>query len=174
MIPMLKLSSTILNQPVLSLRSGGQIATTSAVLVNPNNLSIAGLYCTQPRDKKLSILLPDDIREWVPQGFAVDDHDSLTDPDDLIRLKETIAINYQLIGKPVYSKSKRRIGKVTDYALEDTTYRIQKLYVGQTIVKNLSGTGLVVDRNQIIELNDRRVIITDPLQGVPQTAPVAA
>lgn len=172
---MLKLSSTITDQPVLSLRSGGPIAVTTGPIINPNNLKIVGFYCKQSaRDKQTQILLTEDIREWVPQGFAVNDHDSLSPPEDLVRLKQILAINFQLIGKSVYTQNKRRVGKVNDFALDDASFLIAKLYIGQSIVRNLSGNGLAVDRNQIVEINDKRIIIRDPLQGVPQTATAAA
>lgn len=172
---MLKLSSSLVNQTVLSLRTGGPIATVVAVLINPNNLSVAGLYCKQAaHDKEASILLPQDIREWIPQGFVVNDMDSLSAPEDLVRLKSIMNIDYQLIGKPVRSKSRERLGRVSDFAVDDSSLTIQKLYISQNIMKNLRGTGLSVDRNQVIELNDKRIIIRDPLQGIPQAAPVPA
>lgn len=168
---MLKLSATLMNQSVLSLRTGGPIAVVASVLINPNNLSIAGLYCKRtPRDKQLTILLPQDIREWIPQGFVVNDLDSLSPPEDLVRLKNIMDIDYQLMGKPVYTKNKHRLGKVSDFAVDDSSLTIQKLYISQSIVRNLSGTGFSVDRSQVIELNDKRIIIKDLLQGVPQTA----
>ncbi len=168
---MLKLSSSFIGVPVLSLRSGGPLATVAAAIIDPNNLAIVGFYCQEsPRDKHPKILLPQDIREWVPQGFAVDDHDALSHPEDLVRLKTAIAIGYDVIGKAVYTQSKARMGKINDYAIDDLSFKIQKLYIQQSIVKNLSGTGFAIDRSQIVEINDHRVIIRDPLQGVPQAA----
>lgn len=172
---MLKLSSALLNQPVLSLRSGAPIGIATAPVINPNNLAIVGLYCKESaRDKKPLVLLTQDIREWIPQGFAVDDHDSLAPPEDLVRLQSVLKINFTLLGKAVYTQNKQRLGKVSDFAVDDQSFMIQKLYVSQNIVKNLSGTGLSVDRNQIIEITDKRIVIRDPLQGVPHAATAAA
>jgi uncharacterized protein YrrD len=172
---MLKLSNSFEGIRVLSLRSGGPIATVVSAIINPNNLAIVGFHCLEsPRDKQTKVLLTQDIREWVPQGFAVNDHDALSVPADLVRLKSIMEINYQVIGKSVHTQSKTRMGKVSDYAFDDGSFRIQKIYVQQSIVKNISGTGFAVDRDQIVEINDRRVIIRDPLQGVPQTALASA
>src|SRR5690606_20965327 len=153
----------------------GPLATVVAAIINPNNLAIVGFHCKEsPRDTQTKILLTQDIREWVPQGFAVDDHDALSPPEDLVRLKSILAIGYEVIGKAVYTQSKTRMGKVTDYATDHLSFKIQKVYVQQSIVKSLSGTGFAVDRKQMVEINDRRVIIRDPLQGVPQTAMASA
>jgi uncharacterized protein YrrD len=172
---MLRLSTSFVGLPVLSLRSGGPLATVVAAIIDPNYLKIVGFYCRESsRDKTLSVLLVQDIREWVPQGFAVNDHDALSVPDDLVRLKTILNINYEVVGKAVYTQSKSRMGKVSDYAFDDSSFRIQKLYVQQSVVKNISGTGFAVDRGQIVETNNRRIIIRDPLRGVTQPAMASA
>lgn len=171
---MLKLSSAAINQPVLSLRTGGPVGTALQPIIDPNNLSIAGFYCRDAhRPKDTLVLLPQDIREWIPQGFAVNDYDVLTDPEDLIRLKKTMGIEFELLGKPVYAQNKRRLGKVNDYSIDVQSFQIQKLYVSQSILKNFTGAALIIDRNQIIEITSKRIIVRDPLQGVRQTAPSA-
>ncbi len=168
---MLKLSDAVLEQPILSLRTGGQIAIAHSPIINPNNLKIVGFYCQERgRGKEPSVLLVQDIREWIPQGFAVNDHEVLSLPADLIRLQPIMDIKFELTGKPVYTKHKKRLGKVNDYAVDTVSFTIQKLYVGQNILKNLTGASLSVDRGQIIEITNKHVIIKDPLQGVPQAA----
>ncbi len=173
---MLKLSDTIMNQPVLSLRTGGPIAVAYEPIINPNNLKIEGFYCQEAgrNNKNPLALLTQDIREWIPQGFAVNDHEDLSEPDDLLRLQPIMKLQFELLGKAVYTQNKKRLGKVADFALDVESFTVEKLYVGQNIVKNFSGTSLVVDKNQIVEITDKRIIIRDPLQGVPQAAMVSA
>lgn len=169
---MLQLSKSILNRPVLSLRSGGPVATTVGAVINPNNLKIEGLYCQDAEDrKKTLILLYQDIRDVLPQGLAVDDHDVLAEPSELVRLKSLINLRFQMLGKHVVTDSGQRMGKVVDYAVEVETMYIQKIYVAQSVFKNLAGGNLGVDRSQIIEISDKKIVIQDPLQGVPANVP---
>ena len=71
-------------------------------IINPNNLKIEGFYCVDRFDKKVSlILLYQDIREVIPQGIVVNDHEVLSQKDDIIRLKDLIDLHFNLIGKPV-------------------------------------------------------------------------
>ena len=79
-------------------------------------------------------------------------------------------IKFELIGKPVYTQEKKRLGRVNDYAVDADSFSIQKLYISQSIMKNLTGTGLSLDRNQIVEITNKRIVVRDPLQGVPQAA----
>jgi sporulation protein YlmC with PRC-barrel domain len=169
---MLQLSGSLLSKPVLSLRSGGPVARIVSPIFNPNNLKIEGFYCDDTIDKKRLVLLYQDIREFSQQGFIIDDHDVLAQPHELVRLKRLINLNFELLKKPVETTSKEKIGKVSDYAVETTTMYVQKLYVSRSIIRNLTGGGLSIDRSQIVEITNSRVIINDLLQGNP--SPVTA
>lgn len=157
----------------MSLRTGQQVATALEPIINPNNLKIEGFYCTDRFSKDELVLLYQDIRDTIPQGFVVDDHDVLTPPDELVRLKEIMEISFKLVGKPVVTVSKQRIGKVSDYATEMETMYIQKLYVSQNVFKSLTGGNLGIDRNQINEITDRKIIINELLKGTPAPAGLA-
>lgn len=172
---MLQFSSALLGKPVLSLRTGRPVATVLSAIINPNNLKIEGFYC-QDEDKKKRqlILLPQDIREFIGDGFVVDDHDVLADPEELVRLADILKLRFELIGKPVETISKQRVGKVGDYAVEINSLFIQKIYVSQSLLKSFTGGNLSVDRTQVNEITPKRVIINDPLNKatIPAAAPV--
>jgi sporulation protein YlmC with PRC-barrel domain len=168
---MLQLSASLLNKSILSLRTGMPIATITAPIFNPNNLKIEGFYCQDRFDKKELILLYQDIREMLPQGYVVNDHDVLVEPSDLIRLKDILEIGFELIGKQVETISKVKVGKVSDYAVETETMFVQKIYVSQSILKSLTGGSLSIDRSQINEITPRRIIINELLKTTPAAAP---
>ena len=170
---MLQLSASLFNRPVMSLRTGQPVATAIEPIINPNNLKIEGFWCTDRFDKKELVLLYQDIRDILPQGFIVDDHAVLADPDELVRLKDILSIGFKLIGKPVVTTSKQRVGKVSDYATEMETLYIQKLYVSQSMLKSFTGGNFGVDRSQINEITDKRIIINELLKGTPAAAGAA-
>ncbi len=168
---MLQLSKSLLNRPVLSLRTGGIVATAVSPIINPNNLKIEGFYCVDKFSKDPLILLAQDIRDMIPQGLVVNDHDVLTTADELVRLKDVLELNFQIMDKPVITVNKKRLGKINDYAADSESLFIQKLYVGQSLLKSLTGGQLSVDRNQIVEITNRKIVINDPLQGVKAGSP---
>lgn len=171
---MLQLSNAFANKNVMSLRTGTPVAQILRPIINPNNLKIEGFFCQDVYNKQELVLLYQDIRELLPQGFVIDDHDVLAQPSELVRLEELIKINFQLINMPVMTSSKEKIGKVADFATEVESMFIQKLYVSQSVFKSFTGGQLSVDRNQVIEINDRRILINDPLQGTPANAAAIA
>lgn len=172
---MLQLSKALINRPVMSLRTGGQVATATAPIINPNNLKIEGWYCIDRFSKEPLILLSQDVRDVINQGVVINDHEVLAPPDELIRLKPILELQFELLGKPVFTTSKRRIGKLNDYAVDMPSLYVKKLYVSQSIMKSLSGGSLSVDRDQVIEITERKVIIADPLQTTKvKTSPLTA
>jgi sporulation protein YlmC with PRC-barrel domain len=171
---MLQLSASLLNKSVMSLRTGSPIATIIGPIINPDNLKVEGFYCQDRFNKSQLILLSQDIRDILPQGFVVNDHDVLVEAEDLVRLKDVIALSFELTGKQVVTVSKKKIGKVSDYATETESMFIQKIYVAQSVLKSFTGGSLSVDRTQVQEITPRKVIISDLLETVPAQAPATA
>lgn len=170
---MLILSNSILNQPVMSLRTGRQVATAYATIINPDNLKIEGFYCEDSFNKKNQlILLYQDIRDVLPAGIVVDDYDVLSEPHELIRLQKIIELNFDVIGKMVETDHKKKLGKVSDYAVEPKSMLIKKIYVAQSLIKNITGGTLSVDRTQIVEITNKKIIIKDPLKPVKASTTV--
>jgi len=171
---MLQLSATLLNKSVFSLRTGQPVAYVTGPIINPNNLKIEGFYCQDSINKKQLILLYQDIREVLKEGFVVNDHDTLSEPQELVRLKDVLALQFELSGKQVETVSKQKIGKVSDYAVETETMFIQKIYVSQSLLKSFTGGSLSIDRGQIQEITNKNIIINDLLDDTRMAAPATA
>ncbi|HYH36102.1 MAG TPA: hypothetical protein VD706_01225 [Candidatus Saccharimonadales bacterium] len=168
---MLQLSAALINKSVLSLRTGAPIATVTAPIFNPDNLKIEGFYCKDRFDKKKDlVLLYQDIRDIMPEGYVVNDHEALTEPGELVRLKKILELNFELLGKQVVTTGKQKVGKVSDYATEMETMFVQKMYVSQSILKSFTGGSLSIDRNQINEITPRRIIINELVKNAPVPA----
>jgi uncharacterized protein YrrD len=158
----------------MSLRTGGQVATTLSAIINPNNLKVEGFYVQDNRSKQRLVLLYQDIRDIIGKGLVIDDHEVLTEPDELVRLKDVMKIDFELLGKQVVTVGKKRVGKVSDYAAETTTMYVQKIYVSQSIIKNFTGASLSIDRTQIVEITNKKIIIQDLEGKVTEEAPATA
>jgi hypothetical protein len=156
---MLRLSASLINQPVLSLRSGSRIATATEPIINPHNLKIVGWWCKAPAGKE-PVLLADNVREIMPSGLAVNDEADLSDPKDLVRHDDILKIRFQLLDKLVKTK-RHNLGKVSDYSYNDGLF-VQKLYVARSLVKVFSKEEtLLVDRTQILEVTDHYFLVRD-------------
>lgn len=168
---MLVLSGSIINKSVLSLRTGGVIATIQSFIINPNNLKVEALYCQDRLSKKKLVLLYQDIRNVISQGVIVNDHDVLSTPDILVRLQEIIKINFLLLEKPVVTINKEKVGRVKDFAIDSETFYVQKIYVGHSLLKSLKVGQLSIDRSQVIEVTDSKIVIQDLTKTVGINVP---
>ena len=149
----------MLNQPVMSLRTGSQIALAVEPVINPHNLKVMGWWC-KGTSGKLLVLLAEDIRELMPGGLAVNDEEALSAPEDLVRHKEILDIHFELMDKPVRTK-RQKIGKVTDYSYNEGMF-VQKLYVSKPLHKVFTTEDTaIIDRTQILEVTDHYILVRD-------------
>lgn len=158
---MLLLSTKLLNQSILSLRTGGEVGVAHAPIINPDSLKVLGFYCTDKFTGDELILLAQDIREHIARGFVVNDHEVLATPDDLIRLRDVLDLRFNPIGLTVVTNHKRTLGKVNDYAVDSQSLNIQKLYVAPRLLKSLTGSSLSIDRSQVVEVTEKRIVVKE-------------
>ena len=159
---MLKRANQIQTLDIASLHTSNVIDQTDEMIIDPNNLSVVGFYLSESPEK---ILLARDIRECNDKQAIIDSSDVFAEPDDLLRLKDTLDIKYRLVGAKAWTKSGKKLGTVTDYVIDDVSWMIQKLHVKQPLFSNLSNGTLIIDRRQVIEVTDDQVIVEDAILG---------
>jgi sporulation protein YlmC with PRC-barrel domain len=168
-VNMLQLSTIYYDRPILSLRSGGPVGHALSPLINPNNLKIEGWYATAHGERTSFILPAQEVRDMIKKGIVVNDHTSLTHTEDLVRLKKVIEHGFEIIGKQVYSENNKKVGKISNYAVDEESMLIKKLYVSVGITKSFKIQQLIIDRSQIVEINDSYITVRDAAVQVPAT-----
>ena len=158
---MLRMIGEFADVVVLSIRTGDVVGKVTAPIIQPEGLNVAGFFVKPLREREDKVLVASDVREIGLGGLIIDDEEKLMDKDDLIRLKDVIKIDYKIIGKKVQTDKGRKIGKAQDYAVDDLTWEIQKIYAGRSILSDLTSTGVVIDRKQITEVTDKKIIVND-------------
>lgn len=167
---MLKLSNTLINVPVMSLRTGSPIGMATTMIINPNNLKIEGWYVQDKFSGKKLVLVTSELRDLSDQGIIVNDHEVLAEASELVRLKPIIDISFELIGKQVVSQSGKKYGKVSDFAAETESLLVKKIYASQSIIKSFAGGSTSIDRTQIVEITNTQIIIEDAFEKANETA----
>ena len=154
---MLIRSTRLTDFPVLSLHIGGRIARVVAPIVDPHDLKIIAYRVDGP----LVGLPTSSIREHSPIGFIVDSSDELVAADDIVRVRDVLALHFDLIGLKVVSRKGTKLGKVIDYTADADSGLIQQLIVQRPIFKALIDPELTISRSQIHEVTDYEVIVKD-------------
>lgn len=160
---MLILGSRLLNTPVMSLQTGTRLATTEKPVIDPSNLRVLAYEIQGPLlSDHPSFVRTNDIREYGRLGMIIDSNDELIGLNDVINIKKVHSLNFNLIGLNVIDEHKRKLGKVDDYTLDTGDFLIQQLNVRRGFLKGLTDTGFLVNRTQIIEINNTTIVIKAP------------
>ncbi len=166
---MLLSSTRLIDTPVMSLQTGGQLARTKSPVIDPRNLTILAYELAGPLlNEHPSFLRIIDVRELSNLGLIVDSSDEFIGLDDVIKIKEVYEFHFEIIGKNVIDEQKHRLGKVTGYSLEPETFTIVQLNVKRPLLKSFTDTELIIHRSQIVEVDDITITIkNDERQHVP-------
>ncbi len=164
----------MLNQPVMSLQTGQPLAKIDSPIINPNNLKIVAFYVSGPMvDFNPAVLFAEDIREFGDMGAIVDSSDNIMSPEGMVRLNEVINYHFQLPGILVVDENKRKLGKVESYVIDPDNLQIQQLYLKPSLAKSLSVAHLTVARDQIVEVDNNKIVVKTPTAKEGVAAQVA-
>jgi sporulation protein YlmC with PRC-barrel domain len=153
----------MLNTPVMSLQTGTELARIDQPIIDPHNLKIMAFYVHGMRlDFEPAILFTDDIRELGNMGAIVDSTDNIMPPDGLVRLQQLIAYNFKLDGIRVIDDHKHKLGRVENYTINPDTFEVQQLYLKPTFSKQFSLASLTIDRSQIINIDNQKIVVRAP------------
>ncbi len=153
----------MLNQPVMSLQTGQPLAKIDSPIINPNNLKIVAFYVSGPMvDFSPAVLFAEDIREFGDMGAIVDSSDNIMSPEGMVRLNEIVNYRFELPGILVVDEQKRKLGKVESYIITPDDLQIQQLYLKPSLAKSLSVAHLTISRDQIIEVDNNKIVVKIP------------
>lgn len=160
---MLILGSRLIHSPVMSLQTGTRLAHTVKPVIDPGNLHILAYEVDgQLLTEKPSFIRTKDIREYGRLGMIIDSNDELIGLEDVIQIQKIYALQFPLIGIQVIDEHRRKLGKVDDYTLDTGDFIIQQLNVRRGFIRGITDTGLLINRSQILEINNTSIIVKAP------------
>ena len=159
---MLVYNSQLIGTPILSVQASGPIAQITSPIVNPDNLKILAFKLDGPIINTTNYILDvKSVREYSHLGMVIDDNDELVGPEDVVKIKEVLDLNFNLIGLKVETKKGTKLGHITDFTLTSEDFTIQQIVVKRPIVKAIIDPELIIHRREIVEITDYKVIVKD-------------
>jgi len=144
----------------MSLQTGGKLGHTSRPIIDPANLHIIAYEVDGPLlAQRPSFLRTADIRELGRLGMIIDSSDELVGLEDVLKIEKLYKLGFPLTGMSVVDEHKHRLGKVTDYTVDTLQFVIQQIHVTKGFFAGLADTGNLIHRSQIIEINDKAIIV---------------
>lgn len=166
---MLFSAKSLLNYPILSLHVGAEIGRTAEIILDPAKLKIVGFF-VDAAEEQGDILEADDIRELAPSGMIVDSEGVFVNGEDIVRLRDVLALQFSLFGLKVETKAGTRLGKIEDYIVETEGYKVMQLVVKRPILKAVMDPELIIPRSEIIEVTDTKIIVRDEEEKIRKRA----
>lgn len=157
---MLLLGSRLIGTPIMGLQTGTRLAVTKLPIIDPSNLKIVAYEVDGPMIvERPSMIRIADVRELSNVGMIIDSNDEFIGVDDVVSIQKLYKLNFRLLGLIVIDETKHKLGKIEDYSIDTDSFIIQQLQVRQGLLKSLANTELLIHRSQIIEINDRNIIV---------------
>jgi uncharacterized protein YrrD len=157
---MLIQGSRLIRIPILSLQTGTKLALTKKPIIDPGNLKILAYEIDgEMLSQKPSFIMINDVRELSDIGMIVDSSDEFIGINDVIVIRKIRNLNFNIVGMTVINENHKKLGKVIDYSLDTDSFIIQQLNVAPGMLKSLSKTDFLINRTQIIEINDHAIIV---------------
>lgn len=157
---MLLPDSRLINVPVMSLQTGGELARTARPIIDPRNLTIVAFELTGDHlDQSPSLLRIDDIREVSSLGLIVDSSDEFIGVDDVIKIKQIYTYDFRLVDLPVFDTHRHKLGSVSGFTYETDGFVLQQLNVKRPFLLSFSDTEKLVHRSQIVSVRDDAIVV---------------
>lgn len=158
---MLKLISSFLNIPVISIYNSSKIGFVTEYIIDPESGKVVGVIAGKYGVfvKKNLVISGVDIREISLKALVVDSEESLVKQKEIMEIDKIIKSGKKVMKAKVYSQSEKYLGKVYDY-LVDEFFFIKKLYIYPPFL-NVFENQLIISRKNIIEIRKNGIIIND-------------
>ncbi|MBO4855073.1 PRC-barrel domain-containing protein [Candidatus Saccharibacteria bacterium] len=160
---MLLVGSKMIDFPVLSLHVGGEIARTKRAIIDPEDLKIIAYTVDGPvvhNDPEVGNILDlTDVREMSDQGLIVNSADVFTTQEDVVKLDEIMSLEFDLVGLKVVDQKGKKLGKIIDYTIDSGSFTVYQLIVQRPVMSSFLDPQLTINRSQIVEIDDFKVVI---------------
>lgn len=158
---MLVANSKLLGLSVLSVQTGAPVGFIADSIVDPNTLQIIAFSLSSGLVREAKYLDTRSIREYSSLGLIIDNIDELVAPDDVVKLSQILALNFNLLNLKVETKKSSKLGHVLDFTVSPDNYSISQIIVKRPFIKSFNDPTLVISRQEIVEITDYKIIVKD-------------
>lgn len=154
---------SVIGAPVVSLRTSQPLGVITEPIINPYTLKVVAFYVDGPMVQyDPAVIFTEDIRALDRRGVLIDSAENIMSPVDMVRLNEVIAYDFHLVKLLVVDNHKQKLGHVGTYIVDSHSFNIMQIVVQPRFWKSLSVTELTISRNQIIEIDDKKIVVKAP------------
>ncbi len=157
---MQKLASEFEKIIIISKNERTVLGSLKDVIINPDNGDMVGIVCHVPGLKKEMVANSSDITGVGTNFIMIGSVDNVAEKDEIIRLKEVLDKEIELIGSKVVDEDGRNLGKLRDYSVNLKTLRLERLYVTSVSFVKLIAKDLLIPSKDIIKIEKGKITVS--------------
>jgi sporulation protein YlmC with PRC-barrel domain len=165
---MVKLITDIIDAQVLLFQEKAHVGPVRDVIIAPVDGSFLGVMIFDPIDRMTKVVPASEIKGSGKDFLLIKDYSSLTEPDDVVRIKAALEINPKIIGARVETKSGQYIGKVNNATINFKLMCLERLYVSPASLLEFLAKDLIISAKNIVEIQKDKIIVSDTYATVKE------
>jgi sporulation protein YlmC with PRC-barrel domain len=158
---MVKLISELQGAQIILFQENAKVGEVQEVVISPDDGAFLGITLIDPIEKKPKVIPAIEIKGFGSGLVLVKGLESLTEFDDVIKVKKALELGAKIIGERVETESGQNLGKVTDATINFELVALEKLYVSANPLLSFIAKDLLVPAKKIVEIQKKKIIVTD-------------
>lgn len=152
-MPSLVLASSMLRLPVGTLQPPVRIGRVKDVVIDPKGGAFLGVTVSTSLLKPPLFTTAADIIAVDRGGLVIKSEESLVEINEIVRAKEAIRQGVRVIGLPVVTQSRKRVGRVSDLAIDLEGERVAKYYVHSWLSER------IIPSTNVVKITRKELVI---------------
>lgn len=136
------------------------MAPVSAVIIDPADGSFLGIMIEGPKKQK-KVIPAMEIKGFGEDFVMINDLKSISEIDDVIRIKTALETGSKIIGAKVETESGQKLGRVTNATIDLKFGALERLYVNVIPLISFLSKDLIISAKKIIEIQKNKIIVSD-------------
>jgi sporulation protein YlmC with PRC-barrel domain len=158
---MIRFIRDIIGSQVLLFQEKAHVGPAREVIVSPDDGSFLGIVVFDPINRKNMVVPAVEIKGSGKDFLLICDYDSLTEPDDVVKIKAALEINPKIVGAKVETMSGQYLGKVSDATIDFKLMCLERLYVAPASFIQFLAKDLIIPAKKIIRIEKEKIIVSD-------------
>ncbi len=163
---MMKFITDITGSVVVLFQERAKIGLVRSLIIDPENANFLGFVTSQYSGEKEKIVSLKNVKGFGNGIVMIDDHDSLSDVEDIVEIEKMFSNNPEIIKSKVFTESGQKLGRVIDATINLDTKSIENIYVESGVVLRVLSDQLIIPKNKIIKIEEKKIIVTDSVAKI--------
>ena len=165
----MKLASEIKNIDIYSLYEKEILGVVDNIILDPTSGSFVAITIKgKDVNKKTNMISSHDIKHLGNEVLVVESRETVTGKEDLPKAYEIKQDRIRILGNKVITKSGKKIGIVTNFALDTHLTKLSRIYVSKNRLISFLGGDLIFTYNKIIKIKKNKIVVKDYVDKVKE------